>query len=101
MLVMPGLIDMHVHLREPGAEESETISSGCDAAATGGFTAVCAMPNTTPATDDAGRVRYILEKAVGAKARVYPVGAITRERKGTELVEMAEMAGAGAIGFYR
>ncbi|MBT4482653.1 MAG: amidohydrolase family protein, partial [Candidatus Latescibacteria bacterium] len=62
-IVMPGLIDMHTHLREPGFEEAETIMSGCEAAAWGGFTAVCAMPNTNPPTDDAGRVRYILERA--------------------------------------
>ncbi len=60
MIVMPGLIDMHAHLREPGNEEAETIMSGCDAAARGGFTAVCAMPNTEPPTDDAGRVKYII-----------------------------------------
>ena len=99
MLVMPGFIDMHVHLREPGFEESETIITGCEAAARGGFTAVCPMPNTDPATDDAGRVRYILERARTAKARVYPVGAITRGRKGELIVEMGEMAEAGAVAF--
>jgi len=99
MIVMPGLIDMHAHLREPGDEEAETIISGCDAAARGGFTAVCAMPNTEPPTDDAGRVKYILERANGAKARVYPVGAITRGRRGKEIVEMQEMVQAGAVGF--
>ncbi|MFC1552099.1 dihydroorotase [Candidatus Latescibacterota bacterium] len=98
-LVMPGLIDMHVHLREPGGEEAETIMSGCEAAARGGFTAICAMPNTSPPTDDAGRIRYIIEKAENAKARVYPVGAITRGREGSELVEMREMVDAGAVGF--
>lgn len=99
MLVMPGLIDMHVHLREPGFEEAETILSGCEAAAAGGFTTVCPMPNTEPATDDAGRVRYILERAEKAKARVLPIGAITRGRAGEELVEMADMVQAGAGGF--
>ncbi|MBN1293957.1 MAG: dihydroorotase [Candidatus Latescibacteria bacterium] len=99
MLVFPGLIDMHAHLREPGGEESETIKTGCESAAAGGFTAICAMPNTTPPTDDAGRVRYILERAKGAKARVYPIGAITRGRNGKELVEMHDMAEAGAAGF--
>lgn len=99
MLVMPGLIDMHVHLREPGFEESETIETGCAAAAAGGFTAVCAMPNTDPATDDAGRVRYILERAAKAPARVYPIGAITKGRAGEEIVEMADMSAAGAVGF--
>jgi dihydroorotase len=99
MLVMPGLIDMHTHLREPGEEESETIMSGSEAASAGGFTAVCAMPNTIPPTDDAGRVRFILEQAKGAKARVYPVGAITRSREGKELVEMHDMAREGAVAF--
>lgn len=99
MLVMPGLIDMHSHLREPGGEESETIRSGCEAAARGGYTAVCVMPNTDPATDDAGRVRFILDRAAGCPARVYPVGAITRGRKGEELVEMHDMVRAGAVGF--
>jgi dihydroorotase len=99
MLVIPGLIDMHTHLREPGGEDAETIRSGCEAAARGGFTAVCAMPNTNPPTDDAGRVRFILTRTEGCPARVYPVGAITRGRKGEELVEMADMARAGAVGF--
>ena len=99
MIVMPGLIDMHAHLREPGFEEAETIMSGCEAAARGGFTAVCAMPNTEPPTDDAGRVRYVIEQARGARARVYPVGAITRGRRGEVLVEMGEMAQTGAVGF--
>ena len=99
MIVMPGLIDMHVHLREPGNEEAETIRSGCEAAAAGGFTAVCAMPNTNPPTDDAGRVRYIIERAQNTRARVYPVGAITRGRHGKELVEMQEMIETGAVAF--
>jgi len=99
MLVFPGLIDMHTHLREPGYEEAETIHSGCEAASGGGFTAVCAMPNTSPPTDDAGRVRFILGRAYGAMARVYPVGAITRNREGGLIVEMNEMAEAGAVGF--
>ena len=99
MIVLPGLIDMHTHLREPGGEEAETIRSGCEAAARGGYTAVCAMPNTDPATDDAGRVRFILDRATECPARVYPVGAITRGRKGEELVEMSDMARAGAMGF--
>lgn len=99
MIVMPGLVDMHTHLREPGFEDAETIMSGCEAAAWGGFTAVCAMPNTEPPTDDAGRVRFLLEQAHGARARVYPVGAITRGRRGEEIVEMGEMAHTGAVGF--
>jgi len=99
MLVMPGLIDMHTHLREPGLEEAETILSGCEAAAYGGFTAICAMPNTNPPTDDAGRIRFIIERAKKAAARVYPIGAITRGRRGEEIVEMNDMTLAGAVGF--
>ena len=99
MIVMPGLIDLHTHLREPGGEEAETVRSGCEAAAAGGYTAVCAMPNTEPPADDAGRVRFILDRARGCPARVYPVGAITRGRRGEELVEMHDMARAGAVGF--
>jgi dihydroorotase len=99
MIVMPGLIDMHTHLREPGNEEAETLASGCAAAAWGGYTSVCAMPNTEPAADDAGRVKFILERSRGCMARVYPVGAITRGRNGRELVEMGDMAAAGAVAF--
>ncbi len=99
MIVLPGLIDLHTHLREPGGEEAETIRSGCEAAARGGYTAVCAMPNTEPATDDAGRVQFIRARAAGCPARVYPVGAITRGRKGAELVEMGDMLRAGAAAF--
>jgi len=99
MLVFPGLIDMHTHLREPGGEESETVQTGCDAAAAGGFTAVCPMPNTKPTTDDPGRIRYILECAIGAKARVYPVGALTVGRDGEDITEMAAMTEAGAVAF--
>ncbi|MFZ5597937.1 MAG: dihydroorotase [Bacillota bacterium] len=97
-LVTPGLIDMHVHLREPGYEAKETIESGCGAAVRGGFTAVACMPNTDPVTDNKTVVRYILEKARQANlARVYPVGAITRGSMGRELSEMAGMKEAGAV----
>lgn len=78
-LVVPGLIDIHVHLREPGHEYKETIASGAAAAAAGGFTAVCAMPNTSPVNDNAQVTRFILERARDAgAARVYPVASITR-----------------------
>ena len=98
LVVSPGFIDLHVHLREPGEEYKETISSGAQAAAAGGFTAVCAMPNTNPVNDNASLTRFIVEKAREAGyARVYPVGAITRESKGEELAEMAEMRAAGAV----
>jgi dihydroorotase len=99
MLVMPGFIDLHTHLREPGGEEAETIASGCEAAAWGGYTAICPMPNTDPGTDDAGRIKFVLDRATGAPVRVYPIGAITRGRRGEELAEMFEMTKAGAAGF--
>ncbi len=98
LIVAPGFIDLHVHLREPGEEYKETIASGAAAAVAGGFTAICAMPNTTPVNDNASVTRFIVGKAREAGlARVYPVGAITRESKGTELAEMAEMKEAGAV----
>ncbi|PYP86563.1 MAG: dihydroorotase [Blastocatellia bacterium AA13] len=98
LVVSPGFIDLHVHLREPGEEYKETIASGAKAAAAGGFTSICAMPNTHPVNDNASVTRYIIEKARDAgSARVYPVGAITRESKGAELAEMAEMKAAGAV----
>lgn len=99
-LVLPGLIDMHVHLREPGYEHKETVATGTRAAVCGGFTAVAAMPNTEPVTDNAAVVRYVLEKAQAAgRARVYPIGALTRGSRGAELTEMAELHAAGAVAF--
>jgi dihydroorotase len=98
LVVAPGFIDLHVHLREPGEEYKETIASGAAAAAAGGFTSICAMPNTKPVNDNASVTRFILEKAREAGfARVFPIGAITRESKGEELAEMAEMKEAGAV----
>ena len=98
MVVAPGFIDLHVHLREPGEEYKETIATGAAAAIAGGFTSICAMPNTKPVNDNASVTRYIVEKARDAKlARVYPVGAITRASEGVELAEMAEMKEAGAV----
>ena len=98
LVVSPGFIDLHVHLREPGEEHKETIASGAAAAAAGGFTSICAMPNTKPVNDNASVTRFIIDKAREANlARVYPVGAITRESKGEELAEMAEMKAAGAV----
>jgi dihydroorotase len=95
--LVPGLIDMHVHLREPGQEYKETIETGTRAAAAGGFTAVACMPNTRPVNDNATVTRYILEKAADCRARVYPVGAISRESKGEGLAEYGEMKAAGVI----
>ena len=98
LVVVPGFIDLHVHLREPGEEYKETIASGAAAAVAGGFTSICAMPNTKPVNDNASVTRYIIDKAREAGfARVYPVGAITRESKGEELAEMAEMKAAGSV----
>jgi len=98
LVVAPGFIDLHVHLREPGEEYKETIRSGAAAAVAGGFTSVCAMPNTNPVNDNASVTRYIIEKAREAMlANVFPVGAITRGSAGAELAEMAEMKEAGAV----
>ena len=94
-VVAPGLVDLHTHLREPGAEEAETIETGSRAAALGGYTAVVAMPNTDPAADSAAVVRHVLDLAKGACCDVRPAGAITVGRKGRPLAPMAEMAALG------
>jgi dihydroorotase len=99
-VVCPGFIDLHCHLRQPGYEQKETIATGTRAAARGGFTTVCCMPNTNPALDNLPLVEYV--KSVAEKeglVRVLPIGCITRGRKGEELADMAEMAQAGVIGF--
>ncbi len=97
-VVAPGLIDLHVHLREPGQEELETVATGAMAAAAGGFTAVCAMPNTDPVTDNQAAVGFVVRQAIrAAKARVYPIGAISLGQKGQQLAEFGEMVGAGAV----
>jgi dihydroorotase len=95
--VVPGLIDIHVHLREPGQEYKESVASGTKAAAAGGFTAVACMPNTAPVNDCASVTRYILERAQGCSARVYPVGAISKGSKGESLAEFGEMRQAGIV----
>ena len=95
--VVPGLIDMHVHLREPGQEYKETIESGTKAAAAGGFCAVACMPNTNPVNDCSSVTRFILETAGTCAARVYPVGAVSKGLAGEELAGYGEMKGAGAI----
>ncbi|HEY2846323.1 MAG TPA: dihydroorotase [Pyrinomonadaceae bacterium] len=98
LLVAPGFIDMHVHLREPGQEHKETIASGCAAAVAGGWTSVCPMPNTTPVNDNAAITRYMIEQAKKAGlANVFPIGAITKSSDGGELAEMGEMKAAGAV----
>jgi dihydroorotase len=97
-IVAPGLIDLHVHLREPGQEELETVASGAMAAAAGGFSAVCAMPNTDPVTDNQAAIGFIVSQAQRAsKARVYPIGAISLGQRGQQLAEFGELVGAGAV----
>jgi dihydroorotase len=99
-IVCPGLIDIHVHFREPGQEEKETIATGAAAAVAGGFTSVCCMPNTAPALDDDGRIEFVYHQSQRANlANVFPVGAITKGRAGKELAEIGLMAAAGAVGF--
>jgi dihydroorotase len=96
-IVTPGLIDMHVHLREPGREDKETIVTGCRAAAVGGFTSVCCMPNTSPAIDNQETVKFVLSQAENADARVYVVGAITKGLLGEELAEIGDLVKTGAV----
>ncbi len=99
-VVAPGFIDVHCHLREPGREDVETIASGARAAAAGGFTAVCAMPNTDPVTDNQAAVGFIVRQAMRARsARVYPVGAVSVGQRGEALAEFGEMVSAGAVAF--
>ncbi|HEX7878433.1 MAG TPA: dihydroorotase [Candidatus Eisenbacteria bacterium] len=99
-VLFPRLIDVHVHLREPGFEEAETVATGALAAVKGGFSAVCCMPNTNPPLDDAATIRFVLEQAARAGgATVYPFACITRGRKGEALADMFELAEAGARGF--
>ncbi|HEY7396087.1 MAG TPA: dihydroorotase [Gemmatimonadaceae bacterium] len=98
LVVSPGFVDVHCHLREPGREEVETIATGARAAAAGGFTAVCAMPNTDPVTDNQAAVGFIIRQASRANAaRVYPIGAISVGQRGESLAEFGEMIGAGAV----
>ncbi len=97
-IVAPGLVDLHVHLREPGNEDVETIATGARAAAAGGFTAVCAMPNTDPVTDNQAAVGFIVRQSQRAgAARVHPIGAISVGEKGEQLAEFGELVGAGAV----
>ena len=100
LVVCPGFVDVHCHLREPGFEYKETIATGTRAAARGGFTTVCAMPNTQPALDSRAAVEFVLEQAAREGAvRVLPIGCVTAGGIGGELAEMAELADAGVIGF--
>jgi dihydroorotase len=97
--VVPGFMDMHVHLREPGREDEETVKSGCDSAAAGGFTAIACMPNTEPAIDSAEIITLIKREALGHLVDVFPIGAATLGRKGDVISPMAELKDAGAVGF--
>jgi dihydroorotase len=97
-VVAPGFVDLHVHLREPGREDVETIATGARAAAAGGFTSVCAMPNTDPVTDNQAAVGFIVSQARRAgTARVYPIGAVSLGQRGEQLAEFGELVGAGAV----
>src|SRR5213083_2130963 len=98
MIVCPGLIDIHVHLREPGQEHKETVATGTAAAVAGGFTAIACMPNTDPVNDNAGVTEYVLKKAAEANLdRVYPIGAVSRGQAGEELADIGELRQAGCV----
>ena len=100
LVVVPGLIDMHVHLREPGYEHKETVATGTASAVAGGFTAVACMPNTNPVNDNASVTRFILKQSVAADlARVYPIGAVSNGSNGEQLAEIADMREAGCVAF--
>ncbi|PZC50839.1 MAG: dihydroorotase [Chloroflexi bacterium] len=100
LVVCPGFIDLHTHLREPGYEDKETISTGVAAAVNGGFTTICAMPNTNPPMDNAVTIEYVIQKAaLAGKARVLPIGCVTKGSEGKQLAELWEMAQSGAVGF--
>jgi len=97
-IVAPGFIDLHVHLREPGEEYKETIESGAQAAAAGGFTSICAMPNTKPVNDNAAVTKFIVERArEKAVVNIFPIGAVTQQSKGETLAEIGDMVEAGAV----
>src|SRR5881409_100376 len=97
-IVTPGLVDLHVHLREPGNEDEETVASGARAAAAGGFTAICAMPNTDPVTDNQAAVGFIVRQSgLAGLTRVHPIGAVSIGQKGERLAEFGEMVSAGAV----
>ncbi|MFZ5515571.1 MAG: dihydroorotase [Candidatus Zhuqueibacterota bacterium] len=99
LLVFPGFMDLHVHFREPGREDEETIRSGAAAAMAGGFTAACTMPNTQPVTDNKEIVEYIQDQVKNHLVKIYPIAAITRGQKGEEIVDIAELIDAGVVAF--
>jgi dihydroorotase len=101
-IIAPGFLDMHVHFREPGFEYKETVATGCAAAAAGGFTGVCCMPNTNPPIDDEAVARFVRDRgksALGGLVDVRPIGAVTAGRKGEHLAPLAELSAAGVVGF--
>jgi len=98
-IVVPGLMDMHVHLREPGREDEETVESGCRAAMAGGFTAVCPMPNTEPPADKREVLDFLKERAREQLVDLFPIAAVSKGRKGEEIAEMGELVEAGAVAF--
>jgi len=100
MIILPGLVDVHTHLRQPGREDEETVASGTRAAAAGGFTAICAMPNTEPVADEGAAIRFLLDTAETEGAvRVHAIGAITAKQAGAALAEIGDMAEEGAVAF--
>lgn len=97
-IVLPGLVDVHTHLREPGREDEETVASGTRAAARGGFTAVCAMANTEPVADEGSSIRFLIERAeIEGAVRLYPIGAVTLKQEGRALAEIGDMVAEGAV----
>ena len=99
LIVAPGFVDLHAHLREPGREDEETVETGSAAGVRGGFTTICCMPNTEPPIADQETVRFVVDRARSALGKIHPIGAITKDRKGEALAEIAEMVSAGAVAF--
>jgi len=97
-VVIPGLVDIHCHLREPGREDEETVFTGAEAGAKGGFTTLCCMPNTNPVIDNQEVVKFIYSKGEKAKINIYPFGAVSKKQEGLELAEIGELKKAGVIG---
>ena len=98
-IITHGFCDIHVHFREPGREDKETLVTGAQAALAGGFTRVCVMPNTNPPLDTPESIRFILEKAESVPVHIHPIGAITRQQEGTDITEMGLMKEEGAVAF--